>query len=93
LGHAPLSRVRRRSLVLPPSATAMSVSGGRRVTCMRLSSLFFFLSTRVGHGFLFLVLAVGGDGFRQSVVTGVVLCTVRVVHALTSATIFRQWLV
>jgi hypothetical protein len=38
---------------------------------LHASRFSFFVSAGVGHGFLFLVLAGGGDGFRRSAVTGV----------------------
>lgn len=58
---------------------------------LHVPRFFFFIVAHVGYGFLFLVLVSSGDGFRRSVVTGVVLCTAHVVPTL--AMIFIQRLV
>jgi hypothetical protein len=49
----------------------MWVASGRRVTYTCQGSLFF-VSARVGHGPLFLVLAGGRDGFQRLAIIGVV---------------------
>jgi hypothetical protein len=55
-----------------PTAFSHSHAGLRWLACGLHTPRFSFVSACVGHGFLFLVLAGGGDGFRRSAVTRVV---------------------